>query len=296
MRWTIVLAGGDGSWLADAGCSRYGYPRPTQFCDFDGTGTLLDRTIARAEPFSPRERIVLVTQRGHRADVDDVVTRHPDVRRVEQPRARDTAPAVIAGLLHVLALDPAAEVLVLPSDHHVADEAVFATSLRRAITAAHNEPHRIALLGAVPDGPLYGHGWVLPGRGPSAPVEAFRDRPNAAETRRLRARGALVNTLVLAARARTLAAVLTRFCAGWLRTHTWAGRDEQRLTAAYEVLPSSSLSTDVLANIAPMLRLIPVPSASGWSDLGTPAGNARASAGPRAPISPTLRYARNRTR
>lgn len=282
MRWTIILAGGDGSRLAGLSRVRYGYPRPKQFCDFDGCGPLLDRAIARAEPFSPRERIVLVTQRGHRDDVDEVVRRHPDVRRVELPRARDTAPAVIAGMLHVLALDPAANVLVLPSDHQVADEALFATSLRRAVTAAHQEPQRIALLGAVPEAPDDGHGWLVPGTGPSSPVEAFREKPDTTEARILRARGGLVNTQVLAAPARTLAAVLTRFCPGWLRTHTWAGQDELKLSAAYDVLPSSSFARDVLAHIAPMLRLVPVPAEAGWVDIDTPDHLARAGAAPRA--------------
>jgi hypothetical protein len=54
-----------------------------------------------------------------------------------QPCNRGTAPGVLLPLVAILDRDPEAVVLLLPSDHFVADEPALARSLRAAHQAAH---------------------------------------------------------------------------------------------------------------------------------------------------------------
>lgn len=281
MTWTIVLAGGTGSRLASECNQRYGYARPKQFCDFDGNGTLLEHTLARARVFSPPERIVVVTARAHRAEADEVLRDQGDLVRVEQPCPRDTTPAVSAGLLAVLARDPTAHIIVMPSDHHVADARCFARALEQANELVDGDPEGIALLGAVPDGPCDGYGWVVPQRATASGVEEFCEKPSAAEAACLIDRGAVVNTLVTVAHAAALTGALERHSPRWWRTLA-ASPDEASLEEAYTTLPGENFSTDVLEHIPQLLRLVRIEAEAGWSDIGTPARLARALAAERA--------------
>jgi mannose-1-phosphate guanylyltransferase len=267
--WAIVQAGGDGTRLEAESVKRYGYPRPKQYCDFDGAGTLLDRTLERARTVVPEDRIVVVTTRRHRAEADDVLSRWPAVRRIEQPRNADTTAGMLLPTLHVLAHDAQATLLFLPSDHHVRDERAFTAALARS-AAIPSASGGIVILGAEPEGPEDGYGWVVPGAVDGAgahSVERFREKPPLAEVETLVESGALVNTFVLAARVETMVALVARHVPEtWERLST-AWWSDDRLTRAYAHLPPSNFSRDVLEH-APALRVVRV--AAGWSDVGTP--------------------------
>lgn len=278
MTWTIVLAGGSGARLADESRRRYGYARPKQYCAFDGHGTLLDRAIGRARRFSAPEQIVVITTRAHRSEAREVLDGHPGVVHLEQPRGRDTTPGLLLPLLYVLSRGPDDPLLMLPADHHVESEALFAEAVGRAIDAVTEDPGRVAMLAAEPGSAPEDYGWVVP-RVPGDPrsgVMGFREKPGAAEIEHLRAQGALVNTFVLVAKARMFAALMATRTPGWWRVLTGANGDAMRIEAAYDVLPSSNFSREVLEKIPHLLHLVTVPSDAGWSDVGTPARLARA--------------------
>lgn len=272
MTWTIVLAGGSGTRLAEVSRRRYGYARPKQFCDYDGGGTLLDRALDRARRHSVDARIVVVTTRAHRFEAEQALAAHPEVVWLEQPRGLDTTPGILAPLLHVRAADPDAEVVLLPADHHVLDERVFAGAVRRGLDVARAAPGTLAVLGAEPAGSVEDYGWLVPSSAePGARVLSFREKPAAAELDALRRAGAVVNTLVLVGSARAFASSIAAHCPGWWRALRAAGADADRIEAAYDVLPASNFSRDVLENVTDRLRIVVVPATAGWSDVGTPA-------------------------
>jgi mannose-1-phosphate guanylyltransferase len=267
--WTIVLAGGDGKRLESASIGRYGYARPKQYCDFDGRGTLLDRTLARAAAITEDDRIVVVTTRAHRREADEVLSRWPVVARVEQPRNADTTAGIILPLLHVLAQDPGATVVVFPSDHQVRDEAAFLREAARAAAVASTR-ECLVLLGAEPDGPEDDYGWIVPGRAAPAgdcPVESFREKPPSDEIDSLLDSGALLNTFVLAAPAYRLVDLVATYAPVVWTLLSGAWGSAEALERAYDELPRSNFSRDVLER-AQNLRVLPV--AAGWSDIGTP--------------------------
>lgn len=273
MTWTIVLSGGEGDPLTEE-ARRLGAAVPKRFRDFDGRGTLLDLALERAARFSPPERVLVVTQRAHRDDVDEVLSRHPGVSRLEQPRGRGSAPAVAMGVLAVYSRDRDAEVLILPGDHHVGDEDALASAVRRGFDAVRGSDRSIAVLGAPPEGPVEGYGWLVPGV--DASVDAFIERPDPAVLSSLRSRGALVSTMVMVGQARAFTSALAYCAPAWTRSLMWAGGDEVRLSDAFDALPESNFSRDVLQRVPQMLRLVEVPRAAGWADVGTPTRLARA--------------------
>lgn len=267
--WVVVLAGGEGRRLAATAVARYGYPRPKQYCDF-GDGPLLCQTIQRALRLVPEDRVVVVTSRGHRADADECLARYPAVRRVEQPFGRDTTPGILLPLSRVLAEDPDARVVVLPSDHAVADVDGFVGRVRDAARSLVHHPEDLLLLGAESLWAEDGYGWIVPmipagGRWPA--VAAFHEKPTPAQARELVDQGALVNTFVMVGAGRTFVDLCRLHVPAW--PQALLGADDAGVEHAYATLPPSNFSFDVLVPARTRLRVVPLPEV-GWSDIGTP--------------------------
>lgn len=268
--WVVVLAGGDGRRLEEVVARHHGRPRPAPFCDF-GTGrTLLSRTLDRAERLTVAARTVVVTNRAHRDEVEAAAALHPRVEWLEEPRNRGTTPAIALAVLWILERDPTARVVVLPSDHDVADADAFVARVDEAVASLDDDPHPALVLGASPEGPVADDGWIVPvdWNGERWPrVLDFCERPSPARVASLRQRGACLNTFVLVAEAWTLALLVRRHVPAWFRA--LAGRDAIRMETAYHTLPASGFSEDVLAQAQDDLRLVPL-GPVGWSDIGTP--------------------------
>lgn len=280
--WVIVLAGGDGRRLEEVAAQHHGRPRAKQFCDFGSGRTLLERTLDRALRLASPERVIVVTNRAHRPEVEAVAASIPAVRWVEQPRNRGTTPAITLPLLSILQEDPTGQVVVLPSDHDVADDDTFIVRVQEALESLVDDPEPALVLGAEPEGPLDGYGWMVPMfcRGERWPrVLDFCEKPTAARVDSLLRGGACVNTFVLVAEAWTLAGLVRRHAAPWFRALVAGHGDTGLVEAAYEALAASGFSEDVLSNAVDELRLVPL-GRVGWSDIGTPERLARASWSP----------------
>jgi len=150
------------------------------------------------------------------------------------------------------------------------------------ILATLEDPGRVVLLGMTPEGGDSDldadYGWIVSSAaadGPTRRVVEFLEKPDAASSQRLMKRGALVNTLILAARAATLLLLyhrampdlLRRLLPRLSRPEAWARDVLRRL---YRTLPSRDFSKDVLERCTDDLSVVAVPPC-GWSDLGTPA-------------------------
>ena len=84
--------------------------------------------------------------------------------------------------------------------------------------------------------------------------------------------GALINSLILAARAHVLLALIARVFPDNLRAFQRFAREPEgaeEVRRLYAALPSMDLSRDVLQRSTAFLSVINVPPC-GWSDLGTP--------------------------
>jgi mannose-1-phosphate guanylyltransferase len=278
--WAIVLAAGQGSRLR--GITTIGDEAvPKQFCALHGDVSMLRRTLQRAARRVPDPHIKVVVAAEHRKwwerELDDLAA----ASVVVQPSNRGTAAGVLLPLTPIYRQDPEAVVVLLPADHHVGREWILQAALDRAVAAvqAHPDRDRVVLLGMTPeDATDSEYGWIVPGASDSssglAAVQRFREKPPAAEAAALLAQGALVNSFILVARARTLRALyeerLPDLAALFRR---WRG-GAASLRSLYERLPSHDFSRELLEPCVDRLLVAPVPPC-GWTDLGTPARVAR---------------------
>jgi len=268
-RWAIVLAGGEGTRLASL-TTRGGLAVPKQFCTVSGGPTLLQLALRRAERAAGRGRVSVVVAPEHRQWWEEDLRGNTSASVVVQPHNRGTAAGVLLPLTAVCGQDMETTVFILPSDHWVADERIVNRELQRAGRAVDAEPDTVALLGIEPDAPDPGYGWVLPGPS-TAPgvfrVETFIEKPAPRTALELLAAGAVWNSFLIAARARTLWALYEkRLPALWHRMLAALDADAH---AMYADLPSCDFSRDMLVGAEPLLRLLRVPEC-GWTDLGTP--------------------------
>jgi mannose-1-phosphate guanylyltransferase len=282
-RWAVVLAGGKGVRLRGLTRQVYGKERPKQYAALAGSKSLLRQTLERVSVRIPPGRTVVVTMAGQASYLAEEL-RHesPALHVLQQPEDRGTAAAVLLAAHWILARDSEAHLVVLPSDHFVADDAMFMEHVVEVLTILETQPDRIILLGAEPTEAETDYGWItvgamLPGSGhsPVYGVLRFSEKPDQEIANELFASGALWNTSVFAGRAATLIHAgrqcLPTLHERFAQLRTFLGTEHERwaLRQAYELAPRANFSRDVLEQDPRTLAVMRL-SAVAWRDLGTP--------------------------
>ena len=282
--WSVVLAGGEGLRLRPLVERIHADGRPKQYAVIVGNRSLLRQTLDRSGLIVPPERTVVVTTRTHQPFYSAELggPRAAGPRVIVQPRDRGTAAGVLLPVQWVARQDPHALVAVFPSDHFVGDDFVFTRHVAHLAVVAARHPELIHLLGAEPDGPETGYGWIEPGdeldRAPSGGlrrVVRFWEKPTPETALACMERGGLWNTFVMVARAATLIEAGRRavpdLSERLSRIAPLIGSDPEApiLDSAYLRTPQANFSADVLAAVPGMLAVSRMPPI-GWSDWGTP--------------------------
>ena len=299
--WSIVLAGGDGTRLKELTGGSGGVAVPKQFCSIRGGPSLLRRAVRRGEDIAGLERTVVVVAEDHRRWWSAEVRGLPEENVIVQPCNRGTACGVLLPLIHILVRDPDATVIVLPSDHVVAEERALANAMAAAALNARLEPDRLIILGIEPERPDTGLGWIEPDSDlpkPIMDVSRFVEKPSPEQAEELIRNGALWNSAIFAMRGAALLE-LFRWALPWLTemfdvalVSDDADVPPERVPALYDRLPSVDFSRAVLQKAGAEMRVVAVPPC-GWTDVGTPEGVARCTAACVQPIESDDRRHRN---
>jgi mannose-1-phosphate guanylyltransferase len=276
--WAVVLAGGDGRRLQTLTHDADGIPVPKQFCSLQGGPCLLEDALQRAFAIAPFRHLCAVVAAQHRRWWDGLAGNLPKQNLIVQPHNRGTAHGVLLPLLHILARDPDAHVVLLPADHYVGDEGTLAIALRRAAALARANDRSVYLLGIEPEEPDTELGYILPSprrfRDSPSQVLQFVEKPNSARASALIDQGALWNAFIIAGSVRALlrlfddsfSSIIVSF------SHMAEGRielEDALFDQLYARLPSVDFSHGVLQGREKMLQVLRVPRC-GWTDLGTP--------------------------
>lgn len=278
--WALVLAGGDGNRLKSLTTTDDGIAIPKQYCSLHGDQTLLEGALSRAAAVAAKHRVCTVVAAQHHAWWQTLLSEHAAEHIVQQPRNCGTAIGIMLPLLHIVRHDPQAQIVMLPSDHHVQDEATLAAALQRASNRLNDHAmNKLVILGAEPEQPDTELGYVVPGKYLNdglATVSSFVEKPPLMRAHQLLAQGALWNTFIVAAKASTLLQIFRQRCAGLLdeMQSIVHGDHHAKLTQVlldelYARLPTLDFSRDILQGVESFLEVLSVP-ACGWSDLGTP--------------------------
>ncbi|WP_437599675.1 sugar phosphate nucleotidyltransferase [Sorangium sp. So ce590] len=277
----LILAGGAGTrfWPASRAA------RPKQLLPLVGGEPLITATARRVLPLCAGggsagwERIWIATGQHLVAPTRVALPEVPERRLLVEPAPRNTAPCIGWAAATIARDDPEAVVVVLPSDHHIADVPRFLEVLQAAVASA--QGGAITTIGIRPTHPETGFGYIeteeAAGARSAAPrrVLRFVEKPSRERAAEFVASGRFLwNAGMFIFRAGDMRAAI--------RAHLPAlaeGLDEidraAALGAAAEAeavlqvfprLPAVSIDHGVMEHVA---GLAVVPGDFGWCDLGS---------------------------
>ena len=177
----VILSGGTGTRLWPM--SRESYPK--QLLALTSARSLLQETVARVDDRARFAPPMIVCNGEHRFIIAEElkqagVTPHSIVL---EPVGRNTAPALAVAALMLAAENAEALMLVLPSDHTIADQAAFHSAVASAAAAAGNGA--LITFGITPTAAETGYGYIhrgrpLDGHAGCFEVAEFVEKPDAA--------------------------------------------------------------------------------------------------------------------
>lgn len=170
----VILSGGSGTRLWPLSRSQY----PKQFLPLASNLTMLQETYCRLNGVEGLQKPIVVCNEDHRFMVAEQL-REVDAQPraiILEPMGRNTAPAVALASLAAASDDI---LLVLPSDHVIADVDAFQQAVKQAQILA--EQGYLVTFGIVPSHPETGYGYIKSStaiKSGAFHVEVFVEKPN----------------------------------------------------------------------------------------------------------------------
>jgi mannose-1-phosphate guanylyltransferase/mannose-6-phosphate isomerase len=274
MIFPVILSGGSGTRLWPMSRALY----PKQLLVLSGQHSLLQATALRvADPdrFAPP---LFVANEEHRFIIAEQLREIGVATRalLLEPVGRNTAPAACIAALTLAEGEPDALMLLLPSDHAIADADAFQAAIDRAASAARRGA--LATFGIAPDRAETGYGYIrrgepLDGDGCFAVAE-FVEKPDPGHAARYLASGehfwnsgmflfpAQLYLDELQRLRPDMVAACREALAGARRDADFVRLDK----AAFLACPADSIDYAVMEHTA---HAAVVPAAIGWSDVGS---------------------------
>tara|TARA_R110000868_G_scaffold259150_3_gene516886 strand:+ start:2058 stop:3143 length:1086 start_codon:yes stop_codon:yes gene_type:complete len=265
----IILSGGSGTRLWPLSRAA----RPKQLLALTGSQTMLQLTALRANDRDRFSEAIVVASIDHAALIEDQLAEvGVQAALILEPVARNTAPAIA---LAAFTARPDALMLIMPSDHVIADVAAFRRAIDAAVPLA--EDGWLVTFGITPGSPDTGYGYIRLGREIAPGVcnaDAFVEKPDRETAERYVGEGGYAwNGGIFLFRADAYIAALDAHApviAGACRDAVAGARQEGiRLypdAEAFSASPAESIDYAVMEKAA---RVAVAPVAMGWSDVGS---------------------------
>jgi mannose-1-phosphate guanylyltransferase/mannose-6-phosphate isomerase len=174
----VVLAGGSGTRLWPL--SRKNFPK--QFLCLQGKDSLLQQTLQRVQLLESEQALVVSNDAHYFLCQEQLEAfNNPAITYLLEPCVRNTAPAIAAAAYFIknhIAAD--AVMLILPSDHWIADGQAWCETMRAGCEFAQNND-AIVTFGITPSSPKTGYGYIeanIQANTLAHPVARFREKPS----------------------------------------------------------------------------------------------------------------------
>jgi mannose-1-phosphate guanylyltransferase len=266
--FVAVLAGGEGTrlWPLSRG------HRPKQLLRLGSSErSLIQQTVDRVRPLVPPERILIITERSHAADLRAQLPELPDSSIVVEPTRRSTAAALLLAALHVQARAPEATWASLHSDAYILDDDEFRRTLSAALQFASRGEYLVTP-GLKPRYPATGYGYIQQAEHlaevngyPVHRVARFVEKPDLETARRYVAEGVyLWNPGVFVWKNTTLLAAFEQHQPEIFRV--LGSAPLERIEEVYPSAPKESIDVGIME---PSDNVATIPATFRWSDIGS---------------------------
>ena len=285
----VILSGGSGTRLWPMSRPE----RPKQLLSLTAEETMLQLTAQRTPADAGYAAPIVVGNAGHADEVEAQLASVGVLPSsiILEPAGRNTAPAI--ALAAVEAGAGVQPLLVMPSDHVIADVPAFHAAIRAALPLV--EDGWLVTFGITPDAPETGYGWIRIGD-EIAPgvhrVDRFLEKPPLERAQAMLDEGGHAwNGGIFLFRADRYLEVLGREASAMVDaargSMNAARREGVRVWPDADLFAASPSDSIDYAVMEKANRVAVVPVAMGWSDLGSwdalhaisdtdPAGNAHA--------------------
>jgi len=266
--YPVLLAGGTGSRLWPI--SRELYPK--QLVNLVGSDSLVQDTIKRLLPGLDAGTVRIICGEEHFFEIArhlEEINVRSEGKIIAEPCGRNTAPAILLGILNILAREKDAVLLIFPSDHVVRDVAAFQEQLQRAIALAMK--NYIVTFGIKPTTPETGYGYIEGGRnadGGAFFIKRFVEKPDEATAwKYVRAGNFFWNSGMFAFKASVMLREFKTYQPGMLKMlQKMYSPMETPAAEEYRNLPDISIDYAIMEKTR---KGVVLPSDFGWSDIGS---------------------------
>jgi len=263
----VLLAGGSGTRLWPVSRER----QPKQLVRFVGRDSLVQNTIKRLAPVLEFERMLIVCGREHAHETArqlEQIGVRPEGRIISEPCGRNTGPAVLLALFHILRQEPDAVVGIFPADHAIVNASAFHQRLASAISLARRG--HIVTFGITPHCPETGYGYIECGAGieeGASKVRRFVEKPDHETAQAyIKAGNFLWNSGMFAFKVSVMLDEFQRHCPKLLEKMRSALENEGPSDQAYAGLSGISIDCAIMEKTK---KAVVLASNFGWSDIGS---------------------------
>jgi len=268
----VILSGGTGSRLWPLSRAA----RPKQFLPLLSDKTMIQETVMRLQGAAFLDPIFICNA----AHADFISEQMAEINQavsaiIVEPMGRNTAACGVISALKAAALHNNALVLLLPADHHIADQAAFHGAILEAAKAA--DAGHIVTFGIEPQHAETGYGYIERGEAlndSAYKAASFREKPDSDTARRYIESGRFYWNAGIFMFAPDVMMAEMNIHAADVLTHSQNAYDNMKHAAplyyldaeAFANCPSISIDYAVMEKTD---RAATVPADIGWSDIGS---------------------------
>ncbi len=271
----VIMAGGRGTrfW------PRSREKKPKHLLDIVSDRTIIQETVDRIRPLIKPGNILIVTGRKHARELTRQLPEIPAKNILIEPVGRNTAACI--GLAAVTIQKKAKDdvMVVLPSDHGIADPAQYREVIAAAARAA-EQKNTLVTVGLEPTSPHTGFGYMEGGASEGRidgqtllRVKAFREKPDLKQAKAfLKSGNFFWNSGMFIWKASTIVNAIQQFLpdlhAGLMTIKASLGKasEAKTVSAVYGSLASISIDYGVMEKAKDVFM---IPASFGWSDVGS---------------------------